>query len=154
MKKLRLLAYGLLLAVTLPVASLVYAASTVSNTVPNDVQVGYREFQGELINQILAVLRNLQTNAVNSVTASQSIAAGERALGGANPTTFASGLTTIANCTLTVATISPTDVTLLTYTRSAGNLSVFAWKPITTTNTALTATASVAPFGWHCFGTL
>jgi hypothetical protein len=90
--------------------------------------------------------------------ATYKIARGEATLDGSNPTTAATGLTTIvsASVTLKTATAPGDDPSWLTcnYTGSDGNLDIYAWKNTGGTDPTLVAsTNSTAVVSWIAVGT-
>lgn len=83
------------------------------------------------------------------------VAAGTKALSGSNPTTVTTGLSTIAECVVTLATATAPGVstTTVTYTASGGTLSLYAWKPTSSSNPTLIASTGTDTVAWSCFGT-
>lgn len=95
------------------------------------------------------------TNPVGSPTASVRIAGAEQALSGTNPTTVATGLTTITSCQFSVKESSSPGVgtSMVTYTDSGGTLSMYAWKVTSSSNPTLIASTGTDTIGWNCEGT-
>lgn len=91
----------------------------------------------------------------NALTLDVAVAGGSEALGGANPTTVATGLTTVTGFAATISESSaPGDnTTTLTYTVSGGTVSVYAWKPTSVSNPTLIASTGTETFGWVAVGT-
>lgn len=91
-------------------------------------------------------------NIVTGVTA-QKVASGEATFTGT--TTVATGLTTIAACdvTIKIGTAPGVGTSTVTYTSSAGTLSLFGWKPTATGDATLIAATAAATAGWRCTGT-
>lgn len=81
--------------------------------------------------------------------------AGTVALDGTNPTTVTTGLKTITNVVLTlVGSSAPGDAThVLTYTVSAGVISIYAWAPVSGTDPTLAASTGTETVSWIAFGT-
>ncbi len=93
--------------------------------------------------------------AVTGVAAGYKIARGTAALGGSNPTTVASGLTTIvAGIACLNATAAPgVSTCVLTTDISTTNLNVYAWKPTATGDCTLIASTGTENFYWIAVGT-
>lgn len=97
-------------------------------------------------------------NAVAGVASGYKIARGTATLDGSNPTTVATGLTTIvaAVATLKSATTPGDDPSWVSvdYTGSDGNLNIYAWKNTGGTDPTLVAsTNNAATFDWIAIGT-
>ena len=95
------------------------------------------------------------TNATVGVAASYKIARAETALDGSNPTSVASGLTTILACTLALkGTAAPgVGTSNLTGNISGTNFDVYAWKVTTSTDNTLIASTGTESFYTVCVGT-
>ena len=98
---------------------------------------------------------NLMVDALNTINSAQAVFAGQKTLTGTNPSTVATGLTTILGCTLgLVSTVSPSTTTVVSYGKSGGTLSIYGWTYTTTSNNTLIAsTSSTDVIGWICSGT-
>ena len=84
------------------------------------------------------------------------LAAGTLTLDGSNPSTAATGLTSISACTLTMnRSAAPGDeVAVLSYTASGGTLSAYAWTNTGGTDPTLAAsTDNNDVIAWMCQGT-
>lgn len=90
------------------------------------------------------------TNAVVGVAGSYKLARGTTAFDGSNPTTVATGLTTVVSCTATVlrTTALSTGTAFVTHaTASGANVDFYAWL------IAGTASTGTETFEWICVGT-
>lgn len=98
------------------------------------------------------------TTAISGTSAGKRFVAGEVTLDGSNPTTVATGLTTIISggASLKSATAPGDDPSWVSanYTGSDGNLDIYAWKNTGGTDPTLVAsTNSSAVFCWWAYGT-
>ena len=75
------------------------------------------------------------------------IASGVTALSGTNPTTVITGLASITSCQLTIKTATAPGVSteVATYTTSGGTLSMYGWKPTSSSNPTLIASTGTTP---------
>lgn len=89
------------------------------------------------------------------VASGYKIARGETALDGSNPTPVTTGLSTITGCSLTISTSSAPGVStsVVTYTKSSGTMNMYGWKPTSSADTTLVASAGTDTIGWVCLGT-
>lgn len=90
------------------------------------------------------------TSAVTGVAGSYKVARGSTAFDGANPTTVATGLTTVVSCTATLirSTALTTGTAFATHaTPSGANVDFYAWV------LAGTASSGTENFDWVCVGT-
>ena len=92
---------------------------------------------------------------VAGVAASYKVARGETALDGSNPTTVATGLTSIVACVASLKGTSAPGVgtSIVTYDWSAANLSLYGWKVTSSSDTTLIASTGTETVGWVCVGT-
>lgn len=91
-----------------------------------------------------------------AVAAGYTIARGETALDGSNPTPVATGLTTVVSFVATIkkATALGTALTQLTADISTGGtVNVYAWKVTSSSDTTLIASTSTESFYWVAVGT-
>lgn len=95
------------------------------------------------------------TNVVQGATAGIRLATGATALDGTNPTSVASGLTTIVACTTSIMTSSALGVgtSISTYAISGTTLNLYGWKVTATGDTTLVASSGTETIGWICSGT-
>lgn len=101
-------------------------------------------------------LTGAQVNtAVLGVAAGYKVARAETALDGSNPTSVASGLTTIIACTVTLkGTAAPgLGTSVLTGNINSTNFDVYAWKPTGAGDTTLIASTGPESFYTVCVGT-
>lgn len=107
------------------------------------------------VTAITSALNGAVANSVGGVAASYKIARSEMALDGSNPTTVASGLTTIIACTVTLkGTAAPgVGTSILTGNISTTNFDVYAWKVTTSTDNTLIASTGTESFYMVCVGT-
>ncbi len=93
--------------------------------------------------------------AVVGVAAGYKLARGETALDGGNPTTVATGLTTIVGLALTLkGTAAPgVGTSVLTANISTTNIDVYAWKVTGTGDCTLIASTGTETFYWVAVGT-
>lgn len=91
---------------------------------------------------------------VNFNGTSVTTVSGETALDGSNPTPVTTGLTTITACVTTIKTSTAPglNTTTITYTTTAGALSLYGWKPTSISNPTLIASTGTDTVGWACFG--
>ena len=102
---------------------------------------------------VTASAATLNTAAVG-VAAGYKVARGQATLDGSNPTTAATGLTTVEQCVASLEATSAPAVTFVTTTISTTNLDIYAWAPTSSTNTALTASGDNSlVVSWVCVGT-
>lgn len=89
------------------------------------------------------------------VAAGYKLARGETALDGSNPTTAATGLTTIVACVVALkGTAAPgLGTSVVTFDWSAANVSFYAWAPTGAGDTTLIASTGTETVGWVCIGT-
>jgi hypothetical protein len=89
------------------------------------------------------------------VAAGYLVARGETALDGSNPTPVVTGLSTVTgfSATLKGSAAPGVGTTTLTYTSSAGTVSVYAWKPTSNSDPTLIASTGTETFGWTAIGT-
>lgn len=95
-------------------------------------------------------------NAALATSAGVRLAAGSVVLDGANPTTAATGLTTVSSCTLTpiTATALGDNLTALSYTATTPTMNIYAWTNTSGTDPTLVAsTNSTIAVAWMCQGT-
>lgn len=94
---------------------------------------------------------------VLGVAGSYKVARGSSALDGSNPTSIATGLTTIVAAVATLkGTSAPGDNTSIlsvNYTGSDGQLDVYAWKNTGGTDPTLVASTGTENFDWIAIGT-
>src|SRR5579872_932323 len=123
-----------------------------ANGVLNVQTGGKLEFNGV---DVTADLAAGVPNPVNGAAGGYKIASGETALGGTNPTTVTTGLSTLASCVLTIKESATPGVgtTVVTYTTSAGTLSMYGWKVTNSSTTTLIASTGTETIGWECRGT-
>lgn len=90
-----------------------------------------------------------------AVVKTDMLEAGTVALDGSNPTAVTTGLKTITNVVLSlVGSSAPGDSTeVLTYTVSAGVISIYAWKNTGGTDPTLVASTGTETVSWMAFGT-
>lgn len=107
-----------------------------------------RKQGGNLLN--FAAGGNLQFKGVNA-----SIARGEVALDGSNPTAVSTGLSSIAAVFLTLKTQTAPglNTSVVTYNTSGGTLNIYAWKVTQTNDTTLVASTGTETVGWIAIGT-
>lgn len=94
--------------------------------------------------------------AVSGAAAGYMIARGETALDGSNPTTVATGLTTVVAFVATIKKATSPGTTLSTLTAnigSGGAVDVYAWKPTSASDTTLVASTATDSFYWVAVGT-
>lgn len=93
--------------------------------------------------------------AVSSTATGVKIAGGEVALDGSNPTTVATGLTTITGAVITLkkATAPGVTVSSFSYDASGGTLSIYAWKPTSAADPTLIASTATDTVAWQATGT-
>jgi hypothetical protein len=89
------------------------------------------------------------------VASGYKVARGETALDGSNPTDAATGLATIVACTASIKSTSAPGVgtSTLTYTTSGATLSLYGWRPTSSSDTTLVASTGTETVGWVCVGT-
>jgi hypothetical protein len=94
-------------------------------------------------------------NAVIGVAAGYKLARGAAALGGANPTAVATGLTTIVSgwAGLNVTAAPGVSTSVLTTDIQGTTLNVYAWKPTSNANPTLIASTGTDNFYWIAVGT-
>ena len=95
-------------------------------------------------------------NVALATSAGVRMAAGSVVLDGANPTTAATGLTTVSSCTLTPITSSALgdNLTALSYTATTPTMNIYAWTNTGGTDPTLAAsTNSTIAVAWMCQGT-
>ena len=93
----------------------------------------------------------------SAVTGTPRVASGEIALDGTNPTTVATGLSTIvAGIAVLKGTAAPgvgTSVLTVNFAGTDGNLDIYAWKPTSNANPTLIASTGTETVEWIAFGT-
>ena len=95
-------------------------------------------------------------NAALATSAGIMMSAGRVVLDGANPTTAATGLTTVSSCTLTPIGSSALadNLTALSYTATTPTMNIYAWTNTGGTDPTLAAsTNSTIEIAWMCQGT-
>lgn len=94
-------------------------------------------------------------NPLGGVAAGYRMARGETALDGSNPTTVATGLTTIVMAVACLkGTVAPgVGTSHVTYDWSGANLSLYGWKPTATGDCTLIASTGTETVGWVAIGT-
>ena len=88
-------------------------------------------------------------------TSNTRIVGGETTLDGSNPTAVSiANLSTITGVTLTIANASAPGVgtTTLTYAVSGGTLSIYAWKPTSSSNPTLVASTGTETVSYTVVG--
>lgn len=92
---------------------------------------------------------------VQGVASGYKLARGAAALDGSNPTTVATGLTTIvsASVSLNMTSAPGLSTSVLTCDISGANLNVYAWKPTGAGDTTLVASTGTENFYWVAVGT-
>ena len=82
------------------------------------------------------------------------VVGGETTLDGSNPTAVSTGLSTITGVTLTISNGSAPGVgtSVLTYTVSGGTLSIFAFKPTSSSNPTLVASTGTETVSYPVVG--
>ena len=87
-------------------------------------------------------------------TSNTRIVGGETTLDGSNPTAVSTGLSTITGVTLTISNGSAPGVgtSVLTYTVSGGTLSIFAFKPTSSSNPTLVASTGTETVSYTVVG--
>jgi hypothetical protein len=133
------------------------------NTLNYDEQGGGRTVIGGEIDIVaggaLKVAGVDRTSALASAPAAVAsgyvVARGETALDGSNPTPVVTGLSTVTgfSATLKGSAAPGVGTTTLTYTASAGTVSVYAWKPTSNSDPTLIASTGTETFGWTAIGT-
>lgn len=111
-------------------------------------RTGY--FATSLVTPSLVLNGVTLANAVNGVAASYKIARGATAFDGSNPTTVATGLTTVVSCTATLqlAAALTTGTAFVTHAVASGaNVDFYEWV------IAGTASTGTETFEWICVGT-
>lgn len=80
---------------------------------------------------------------------------GETALDGSNPTPVATGLSSIAACTVSIkSTATPgVSTSVVTYGTSSGTLNLYGWTVTNSSTTTMIASTGTDTIGWICFGT-
>ena len=104
---------------------------------------------------VAATAEMLNTVAVG-VASGYKVARGQATLDGSNPTSAATGLTTVAQCVATLeGTASPAlDPLIVTTTITATNLDISAWKPTAAGDVTLIASTNATDVvSWICVGT-
>lgn len=117
---------------------------------PNGVDVGLLLVAGVDVSAAVA------TGGIGGVAAGYSLARGETALDGSNPTPVVTGLTT---CVAFVATLkgsaAPGDSTsVLTAVISGGDANVYGWKNTGGNDPTLVASTGTESFYWIAIGTI
>lgn len=117
---------------------------------------GKRKFNA-LVDRVTALEPGGAQKGIIGVAAGYKMARGSSVLGGANPTTIATGLTTVvAFMAILRATAAPgLNTSVLTWNPNAtpGSADVYGWKPTDATHPALIASTGVDAFDWIAIGT-
>lgn len=115
---------------------------------PDGVDVGTLSIGGSPVTAV-------EAGGIIGVASGYALARGEDVLDGANPTTVASGLTTIVSVVVALkGTVTPgVGTSVLTAAISGTDINVYAWKPTSASDPTLIASVGTESFYWIAVGT-
>jgi hypothetical protein len=115
----------------------------------------YNSTTGQMDVRGAASWLSVVANAIGGAAAGYKVARGETALDGSNPTTVATGLTSIVAAIVGLkGSVAPgVGTSLVTYTTSGADLSLYGWKPTGAGDCTLIASTGTETVGWVAIGT-